>query len=269
VRGVTGLEITVYGAARNLHSGHYGNWAPNPGMMLAQLLAGMKDEAGNVIIEGFYDSVEPLGPADRAALATVPDVDESLKKELGLVRSEGTGNLAERLLLPSLNVRGLQSANVGSKARNVIPMTAVAAIDIRMVKGNDPEAMKDLVETHIRKAGYHIVREDPAMETRLSHPRLAKVTRSKGYVAARTSMDHPIVKSLTAAAEEAAGEPVILMPSLGGSLPLYLFTEILEKPVVIVPIANHDDNQHAPDENIRLGNLWYGIDLMTAVLTMP
>lgn len=269
VRGVTGMEITVYGASRNLHSGHYGNWAPNPGMMLAQLLASMRDADGNVVIEGFYESTDPLSPAAEAAIATVPEVDEALMKELGLVRTEGDGNLTERLLVPSLNVQGLSSANVGEKSRNVIPSTAIAAIDIRLVKGNDPEHMKDLVEAHIEKMGYFIVREDPDMETRLTHPRIAKVTRSKGYVAARTSMDHPIVEPLTRAAEDAAGEPVILMPSLGGSLPLYLFTETLNKPVVIVPMANHDDNQHAPDENIRLANLWYGIDLLAAILTMP
>lgn len=269
VRGVTGLEITVYGASRNLHSGHYGNWAPNPGMMLAQLLASMKDTDGNVIIEGFHQSTEPLSPAAEAAIATVPEVDEALMKELGLARTEGDGNLTERLLLPSLNIRGLASADVGAKARNVIPSTATAAIDIRLVKGNDPEHMKNLVEAHIEKMGYFIVRADPDMETRLAHPRIAKVTRSKGYVAARTAMDHPIVEPLTRAAEAAAGEPVILMPSLGGSLPLYLFTETLKRPVIIVPIANHDDNQHAPDENIRLANLWYGIDLLAAILTMP
>ena len=93
--------------------------------------------------------------------------------------------------------------------------------------------------------------------------------RGGGYVATRTKMDHPFVRDLTAAAEAAAGEPVILMPSLGGSLPLYLFTERWTVPLVVVPIANHDDNQHAPDENIRLANLWYGIDLMASILTMP
>jgi acetylornithine deacetylase/succinyl-diaminopimelate desuccinylase-like protein len=61
----------------------------------------------------------------------------------------------------------------------------------------------------------------------------------------------------------------VRLPSLGGSLPLYLFDELGDAPVVIVPIANHDDNQHAPDENLRLANLEYGIDLMAALLTMP
>lgn len=271
VRGITSMEITVYGASRNLHSGHYGNWAPNPAMMLAQLLASMKDRDGNVVIEGFYDSADPIGAREREALANLPPIDEALMRELGMARAEGRGEpLSERLLLPSLNVRGLESANVGDKARNVIPSTAIAAIDIRMVKGNEPEKMMDLVESHIEGQGFYIVREDPDMETRLAHPRVARVERSEsGYVAARTSMDHPIVEPLKAAIENASDDEIVLMPSLGGSLPLYLFNEILERPVVIVPIANHDDNQHAPNENIRIANLWYGIDLMAGILTLP
>jgi acetylornithine deacetylase/succinyl-diaminopimelate desuccinylase-like protein len=241
-------------------------------MMLAQLLAGMKDDDGNVTIDSFYESSEPIGEAERRALATVPDIDAELMGGLGLARAEGGGaSLSEQLLKPSLNVRGLESGNVGELARNVIPRTATASIDIRLVKGNDPETMLDRVEEHIERRGYFIGREDPDRETRLAHPRIAKVTRATGgYVAARTDMNDPIVSLLAAAARDASGgEEVILTPGMGGSLPLYLFNQVLERPVVIVPIANHDDNQHAPNENLRLANLWYGIDLMAAVLTMP
>ena len=270
VRGVVGLELTVYGAARSLHSGHYGNWAPNPGLRLARLLASMKDAGGRVTIAGFYDDVEPPGEAERAALDALPPVDEALKAELGLAWTEGGGApLSERLLLPSLNVRGLASAGVGAEAKNVIPSEATASLDIRLVKGCDPEHMLDRIEAHLRKEGYHIVRAEPTPEERRLHPRLVRVTRGRGYPAARTAMDHPIAQALVAAAERAAGEPVIRMPSLGGSLPLYLFDEVLGAPVVITPIANHDNNQHAPDENLRLANLWYGVDLIAAVLTMP
>lgn len=269
VRGITALDITLYGATRGLHSGHYGNWAPNPAQLLAELLASMKDADGNVLVEGYYDSADPLGEAERAALATVPEVDEQLRREWGIGWTEGGGQpLTERLLLPSLNVRGLSSANVGTDARNVIPPTATAALDLRLVKGNDPVRMQELVEAHIERQGYTIVREDPDLETRRKHERIAKVTRREGYPAARTSMDHPIVAPLTRAAELAAGGPVIRMPSLGGSLPLYLFNEKLGSTVVIVPVANHDDNQHAANENLRIANLWYGIDLMASILAM-
>lgn len=269
-RGVTGLEVTVYGATRSLHSGHYGNWAPVPGQMLAELLASMKDERGTVLIDGFYDSVEPIGPAERDALARLPAYDEELKRELGLSWTEGApATLAERLLLPSLTVRGLESGNVGALTRNVIPSTATAALGVRLVKGNDPDAMLDLVEAHIRQQGFHIVRDEPDQATRLAHAKLAKVTREGGYPAARTPMDLPIVQRLIAAARRASGRELLLMPGLGGSLPLYLFTDLLDAAAVVVPVANHDDNQHAPDENLRVGNLWYAIDLFGALLTMP
>ncbi len=270
VRGVTGLEVTVYGATRSLHSGHYGNWAPVPGFLLADLLASMKDEDGRVRIDGFYDSVAPLGQAERAALANLPSFDDELRQELGLARTEGEGaSLAERLLLPALTVKGLESGNVGAKARNVIPATATASLGIRLVKGNDPEAMLDLVEAHIRRQGFHIVRDDPDHATRLRYPKIARVTRGGGYPAARTPMDLPLAQAVIRAMTDAAGEAPILVPALGGSLPLYLFTDVLGKPALIVPIANHDDNQHAPDENLRLANLFYGIDLYAALLTMP
>ncbi len=270
VRGVTGLEVTVYGAVRSLHSGHYGNWAPVPGQMLAELLASIKDRDGNVLVEGFYDTVEPVGPEERDALARLPAHDEALKEELGLLWTEGGGaSLAERLLLPALTVRGLSSGNVGALARNVIPSSATASLGVRLVRGNDPDHMLDLLEAHIRAQGYHIVGENPDHETRLRYPRIAKVTRESGYPAARTDMGLPVVQEIVAAIRRAAGEDLVELPALGGSLPLYLFTELMGKPAVIVPIANHDNNQHAPDENLRIANLWYGIDLYGALFTMP
>jgi len=270
VRGYSGLELTVYGAERYLHSGHYGNWAPNPALRLARLLAGMKDDQGRVLIEGFHDTVEPLTASEEAALARLPRADQALRQELGLAETEaGNAPLERRLLLPSLNIRGMQSATVGATARNIIPTQATASIDIRLVRGNDPEQMLDLVEAHIRKQGYHVVREPPDHETRLKRPKLILVERRGGYPAVRTSMDLPVVKEVIAATRRAAGESLVLMPTLGGSLPLYLFTEGLGQAVVVVPIANHDDNQHAPDENIRVANLWYGIELYAALFTMP
>ena len=270
VRGVTGMEITVYAPVRPLHSGHYGNWAPVPGQLLATLLASMKDNDGTVRIAGFYDTVEPIGESERAALSRLPAYDEELKRELGLARTEGEPEtLAERLLLPSLTIRGLQSGNVGSITRNVIPATATVALGVRLVKGNDPDKMLDLIEAHIMAQGYHIVRDEPDHETRLRYPRIAKVTRRKGYPAARTAMDLPIARDVVAAAERATSQQLVVMPALGGSLPLYLFTERLGRPALIVPVANHDDNQHAADENVRIGNLWYAIDLYGALLTMP
>jgi acetylornithine deacetylase/succinyl-diaminopimelate desuccinylase-like protein len=270
VRGVTGMEITVYGATRSLHSGHYGNWAPVPGQSLAHLIATMKDENGKVLIDGFYDTVVPLSEFERFELSKIPDVDRQLKKELGLAYTEGNGrSINERLLLPSLTIKGLSSGNVGKKARNVIPNTATAAIGVRLVKGNDPKDMLDKVEAHIRSQGFHIVNDEPDMATRRKYPKIAKIDRrGSGYIASRTSMEEPNAKAIINAVRAFVGDKLILMPALGGSLPLYLFTDLLKKPAIIVPIANHDNNQHAANENLRIANLWYGIDLMGVIMTM-
>lgn len=267
VRGVTGMEVTVYGPKRPLHSGHYGNWAPVPGQMLASLIASMKDEEGNVIIDGYYDDVEPLTALEKEAMMEIPLIDDQLKSELEIATTEGTESYMERLLLPSLTIKGLSSGNTGKIARNVVPATATASLGMRLVKGCDPEKQKDLVEAHIRKQGYHIVREEPDKETRMKYPKIALVTRSSGYPAARTSMDTPIAQIVVERAKDITDE-LVLLPTLGGSLPLYLFTDVLEKPAIIVPIANHDNNQHAADENMRIGNLWYGIKLMSALMTI-
>jgi acetylornithine deacetylase/succinyl-diaminopimelate desuccinylase-like protein len=271
VRGVTGMEVTVYGAKRSLHSGHYGNWAPVPGQSLAHLIASLKAGNGKVLVDGFYDSVEPLSEFERMELSKIPDVDVQLKKELGLAFTEGNGrSINERLLLPSLTIKGLASGNVGKKARNVIPNTATAAIGVRLVKGNDPMDMLDKVETHIRSQGFHIVYDEPDMATRRKYPKIAKVVRrGSGYIASRTSMEESNAKAIINAVRAFVGDKLILMPALGGSLPLYLFTDLLQKPAIIVPIANHDNNQHASNENLRIANLWYGIDLMGVIMTMP
>jgi acetylornithine deacetylase/succinyl-diaminopimelate desuccinylase-like protein len=275
VRGAMGMEVTVYGALRNLHSGHYGNWAPDTGNILARLLTSMKDEQGRVLVEGWYDTVDPIGEEERAALRGMPDWDGRLRRELGLAWTEGEPEtLAERLLVPALNVRGITSGNTGRLARNVIPNTAVASLGIRLVKGNDPGHLRQLVVDHIERQGFTVVSEDPDLETRLRHPKIAKVTGGGGSVAARTSMANPFAQSVVAAASAAAdrafGEgALVLAPGMGGTLPLTPFTEVAGKPAIVVPIANHDNNQHAPDENLRIGNLWYAIDLYSALLTMP
>lgn len=268
VRGTTGLEVTIYGSNRPLHSGHYGNWAPVPGQMVSELVASMKNRDGNVVIDGFYDDVTPPSSSEIEALASMPDIDEQLKEELAINYTEGSEKLYERLLYPSLTVRGLSSGNVGELTRNVIPASATVSLGIRLVPGCEPEKMIDLVENHIKKQGYHVVYEDPDPETRKKYPRIAKVTRGSGYPAAKTSMDHPLVKSVITRTKDVTGDDLVLLPTLGGSLPLYLFTDVLEKPAIIVPIANHDNNQHAANENIRIANLWYGIKLMGALMTM-
>lgn len=269
-RGALGLNVTVYGARRELHSGHYGNWAPNPALMLAHLLASMRDENGRVAIDGFYDSMEPLGEPERRAVAEVPPVEEELKKELGLARPYGDGrSLAELVNEPVLNVRGLHSAAVGAESRNVVPAEASASIDIRMVRGDSPERMLKLVRAHMEKRGYLVLDRAPAQEERLRFPRIARLESGDlGYRGVRTAMDTRAAKMVVEAVEAAAGERVIRVPTSGGSVPLALIEDATGAPTVGVPIVNHDNSQHAPNENLRLKNLWDGIEAMGALFRM-
>jgi acetylornithine deacetylase/succinyl-diaminopimelate desuccinylase-like protein len=270
VRGDTNVELTVYGPRRPLHSGHYGNWAPNPAMTLARLLASMKDDAGRVTIKGWYDDVVPLGEAERRALAEAPAYDEKLKRELSLGRTEGAGkSLLELINQPSLNVNGLTSAETGALSRNVIPTTAVAALDLRLVLGTDYRRQIERLVAHVRAQGFHVTDREPTDAERLAHPLVAKIRVAPGgYNAERTPMDLPVSRSVVEAVRTTSEQPVVLMPTLGGSLPLSLIRETLGAPTITVPIANYDNNQHAENENIRLQNLWDGIETYAALLTM-
>src|SRR3712207_6240884 len=234
VRGDTNVEVTVYGPRRPLHSGHYGNWAPNPGMILARLLSSMKDERGRVTIKGWYDDVEPLGEAERRALSGAPAYDEELKKELGINRPEGAGRpLVELINEPSLNVNGLSSAETGALARNVPPATAVAALDLRLVRGNDPRRQVERLRQHIRAQGFDVTEREPTDEERLAHPLVAKFRVAPGgYNAERTPMDLPVSRAVAAAVQSTSEQKIVLMPTLGGSLPLSLIRETLGAPTI-------------------------------------
>jgi acetylornithine deacetylase/succinyl-diaminopimelate desuccinylase-like protein len=268
VRGDAGLDVTVYAAKRPLHSGHYGNWAPNPAMMMAKLLASMKDDNGRVTVKGFYDDILPLSASEKEALANVPSVDDQMKNELGLNTTEVPGGtLSEAINLPSLNINGFQSGNVGKMASNQIPTFATAVIDLRLVLGNDWKKQQQKVVDHIRSQGYFVIDHEPTDEERNAYGKIAKVIPSSGgYNAQRTSMDLPIVKKVIDAVKTTTSEQIVIQPTMGGSLPLYIFEKILNAKTVSVPIANHDNNQHAENENIRLKNLFEGIETMAALM---
>lgn len=268
VRGDVNLWLTVYGAKRPLHSGNYGNWAPNPARMLVELLAGMKDETGRVTIPGFYDDVVPLSPKEKEALSRIPPVEGTLKKELGIVVPEGGGTpFPELLHLPTLNINGIQSANVGEKAANIIPVKAEAVIDLRLVLGNEVNRQVQKVKNYIASKGYHILDHEPTDADRMNYPRLIKIEGEKGYNAQRTPMDLPIAQEVLKAVQSTVAEPVVALPSAGGSLPLIVFEEKLGARVISIPVVNYDNNQHAENENVLLRCLWEGIETM-AVLMM-
>jgi acetylornithine deacetylase/succinyl-diaminopimelate desuccinylase-like protein len=265
VRGVMGLEMTVYGPARVLHSGHYGNWAPNPAAMLTRLLASMRADDGAILIPGFADAVRPPSDSELRAIAAAPMVDDALKRELALGRTEDGGDRVELThLRPALNIRGLAAGAVGAGAANGIPAEARASMDFRLVPNLLPAAVRELTESHVRAQGYHVVYDEPDAETRRRHPRVIRLEWESGYPAYRTDMDLPVSRAAIRIVGEARGEPPVVLPTLGGSLPVHLFAE--RAPLVGLPIVNHDNNQHAANENLRLQNLWDGIEIFAALL---
>src|SRR5437870_2738985 len=268
VRGDQNVDVTVYGAKRPLHSGHYGNWAPNPAMLLARLLATMKDDTGRVTIAGWYDGVEPLGEAEKQAIAAAPAYDDELRSELGIARPEGNGkSLMELINQPSLNINGMSSGDVGALARNVIPTAATAVLDLRLVKGNDHRQQVRRLIDHIRKQGFYVIDHDPTDSERKSHALIAKViARAGGYNAERTRLDLPISIAVIDAVQSTSKDRIVRLPTSGGSLPLSIITDHLRTTTMSVPIANYDNNQHAENENLRLQNLWDGIGTWAAVM---
>jgi len=269
VRGPVGFEVTVYGPDRPLHSGHYGNFAPNPIGMLADLLASMRDANGRVLIDGFYDSVVAPTAAEKAAIAELPEINEQLKRELAIGRQESPGmRYQEAILWPALNFKGIRAGEVGKDSRNAIVPTATASVGYRMVPDQTPELLKQLTNAHIEAQGYHIVTEEPDAETRRAHPKVAKVTWTNyGYGPVRTPVDAPASKAVISIFKDLSYDDVILIPSSGGSLPIWYFKEALDIPLIMLPIANYDNNQHAENENIRIENLWDGIEIYAGLLT--
>jgi acetylornithine deacetylase/succinyl-diaminopimelate desuccinylase-like protein len=266
-RGDAHLELTVFGPHHGLHSGHYGNWAPNPAMMLSHLLAEMKDESGHVLIPHFYDGIEPLSPLEKTALARAPVNDQMLMNSFWLGHVDGNGrHLLELINEPSLNINGFASGQIGAHATNVIPPTATADLDLRLVVGIDWREQQQRVIDYIQSRGYFIVDSEPTRETLIQRPKVALVKRDEaGYNAVRTRMDLPIAQEVIRAVESARGD-VVLLPTMGGSVPLGAMERAARTHTITVPIANYDDNQHAANENLRLQNLWDGVETMAALL---
>jgi acetylornithine deacetylase/succinyl-diaminopimelate desuccinylase-like protein len=271
VRGGANVTVTVYNSRGDLHSGNYGNWAPDASIRLGRLLASMKDADGRVLIEGFYDDVTPLTPAEEAAVAAMPDVEATLAKEFGIARPERPDVRLERKLNePTLNVLAMDAGGgTDAPGRTAIPAYARARIAMRLVHGIDPQKQSNLVVEHIRRQGFFVaLNRDPTDEERLAHPLLARVDARGGRAATRVSLEQPMAQAVARAMTRGGVAPVQL-PTLGGSMPFGEFSEELKLPTVGISLVNHDNNQHGPDENLRLRNLWEGIELLASVLTMP
>lgn len=268
-RGIAALTLTTYGPVFAQHSGHYGNYAPNPALKLSKLLASMKDEEGRVIIPGYYDGIQ-IDAATQAILDAVPDDERVIKAKLGIKNSDKVSDSYQKSLqYPSLNIRGMASGWVGSESRTIVPATATAEIDIRLVKESDPHRLIALVKNHIEQQGFFVTSEKPTQKERLTHNSICRFNSSVSYNAFRTDFDSNIGKWLTRAMENAFGVTPIRHRTSGGSIPISPFVETLGVPAVSVPMANRDNNQHSPNENIRLGNYLEGVKTMYYIMRTP
>lgn len=266
-RGIATITLTVYGPRVPQHSGHYGNYAPNPAVRLAQLIAGMKDEEGRVTIPGFYDGIE-LNEETRNILAQVPDDEKQIQQSIGIAETDRVGaNYQESIQYPSLNVRGISSGWIGSKVRTIIPATATAEIDIRLVLESDPERLIRLVRQYIEGQGYQLFDREPTEEERLRYPKMAFFRSEISYQAFRTDFDSEVGRWLDRALTRAFGQTPIKIRTSGGSIPISPFVTTLGIPAVTVPTVNRDNNQHSPNENIRLGNYLEGVRTFLGILS--
>lgn len=253
-RGICTITITTFGPRLPVHSGNYGNYTPNPALRLAQLLASMKDDEGRVTIPGFYNGIA-LTEKEKKILKEVPDDEVQIKKFLGIAEPDKVGgSFQESLQYPTLNIRGLNSLYVGEQSRTLIPAEATAEIDIRLVSSSDPERLIGLVRSHVESKGYYLVEIEPTEEERLKYPRIAAFRSSISYGAFQTPFDSEVGLWLNRAMAKAFGKEPIKIRTGGGSIPISPFVITLGIPAVAVPTVNADNNQHAENENIRVGN---------------
>jgi acetylornithine deacetylase/succinyl-diaminopimelate desuccinylase-like protein len=268
-RGIVTVDLTVFGPRVGVHSGNYGNWVANPALRLAHLLVSMKDDRGRVQVAGFYDGIDPPSADERALMAAVPDDAEVMLKTFGIAGPELEGrSLQDAMQIPTLNIRGLASAHVGSGARTIIPDVATAALDIRLVRETRGADLVAKVRRHVEQQGFVLVDDEPDAAMRARHPRLARLRARSATEAFRTSPLLPISRQLTDALTTTFGAPPVRLRTLGGTVPIAPFIEELGFPAYLIPIVNFDNNQHEENENLRLGHLFQGITTLAAVLTM-
>jgi acetylornithine deacetylase/succinyl-diaminopimelate desuccinylase-like protein len=269
VRGTYGFNLTVYGPNRPLHSGHYGNWAPNPIMLLTELISTMRAPNGEILVDGYSDEVLPLSKGELAAIAASPQTDELLTSDLGIGAPETQDRLGLAITRPAINLRGIRGGDVGAQARNVIQPSAQASIGLRLVPAQTPAYLRGVIEKHIEEQGFLVIHDEPTAEQRQQQRRIARLdwSSSGGYPAYRAAFDEPLAMQISAILDKLSDRTLIQTPTMGGSLPLYIVEDVLDTPILILPIANHDNNQHGANENLRLQNLWDAIEIYAAVLT--
>lgn len=268
-RGIAKVDMTLFGPNVPVHSGQYGNFIPNPIYEASRLISSLKDSDGKVLIPNWYKDVQ----IDENELALInKDMQPSLSiaHDFGVSSYEKVGqSYQESLQYPSLNIRGIASGFVGKKARTIIPDKVEISIDIRLVPELGGEEAIRLLRQHLRTIGYRLLQNDPDAKTRKKYSKLVKFQSSIGYPAFQTPLSSNIGIWLKKAHMNALGFEPISIRRTGGSQPMAPFVNVLNLPAVAVRIPNPDNQIHAPNENIRVGNFLEGIRINLGILTTP
>jgi acetylornithine deacetylase/succinyl-diaminopimelate desuccinylase-like protein len=246
VRGNLGLQFVAKGAKRNLHSGNFGGVAPNPTLDLIHLLAEMVDRDGQLLVPGASYAEVRVSPADLAAVRALPVDHAGFVESVGVEPTTGKDDALfhERLMLrPAFNVSGFSSGYTGQGSKTIIFKEAIAKADVRLVGGQDPERVFDAIVKFAKDRGYGNI----------------EITSTKGTPASRTALDHPIVGTVRDAVAKGFGRHPLVVPSLGGTTPDFVFTRILGLPSIVVPLAPYDENNHAPNESTKVSLYLSGI----------
>ena len=268
-RGIATATITIFGPKYALHSGQYGNYAPNPIFETARFIASLKDEKGIVTIPGFYEGVK-VTDKDKLLLAKIPEDIDNLHTRIGISKPEHVAETyQEALQYPSLNIRGITSGWTGKEVRTIIPEESIVEIDMRLVPETPAERQIQLLKEHLVQQGFHLVDSTPTDAERTTYKKLAAFQYRIGSKPFRTDMDSTIGDFLNKALERVFGDQIVNMRTTGGSQPMAPFIQSLNVPAVSVRIPNPDNNIHGPDENLRLGNYREGILSCLAILTTP
>jgi acetylornithine deacetylase/succinyl-diaminopimelate desuccinylase-like protein len=268
-RGIMRLDLTVFGPSRPQHSGHFGNYIPNPAFRLAHLLASIKNEDGKVLIDGYYDGIV-LNTKTRKILEQVPDNRSEILAAVQIAEPELVGNnYQESLQYPSFNVRGMASAWIGDQARTIIPDKATAAIDIRLVPESDPNRLITLIKRHVEDQGYSLVEKEPTVEERAKYKKIALIEYGSITRPFRTDLQSWPGAWLSNALRSMYQSEPVKIRIMGGTVPIAPFIRELNVPAIIVPMVNADNNQHSPNENLRIDNLTNAMRSFYAILTTP
>ena len=266
-RGISSITLKTYGPVLPQHSGHFGNYAPNPVFRMSNILSSMKDENGIVKIKGYYDGIT-ISDEVKKYLDNVPDNEESMLNKMQFKKPESVGgSYQEAIQFPSLNVRGIRAGWVEDEVRTIVPSECIAEIDVRLVIESDGYRLHELIKKHIEDLGYVILDHEPSKEERMEYDKIVKFNSTVSYPAFRTEIDSDLGNWLSKTLTKTFGVEPVLRRTSGGSVPISPFVNVLNIPAVGVPTVNKDNNQHSPNENIKLINYIKGIESFVGILS--